>query len=192
MEARDPTRLDVQRLPPEAIEVTRELYARGLFLEAQLGALALGGAANRVSKPGPRVAVALGYELTHWLSALVLAEGSLHRTDNRQPPRATAYELLGGALGVRLSWPINARAALWMGGLGGLNWTSRDVLHVLGYKRAFRARLELRRRAGLQLAHRHQHHSFGVLGGMRVLPSLVAPHELTVAGYGSLYLRYVF
>src|SRR5690606_29549758 len=29
----DATRLDVERLPPEAIQITRELYAHGFFLE---------------------------------------------------------------------------------------------------------------------------------------------------------------
>ncbi|HEX6240722.1 MAG TPA: hypothetical protein VFZ61_07510, partial [Polyangiales bacterium] len=38
VESPDPTRLDVARLPPEAIQITRDLYAHGFFVEAQLGA----------------------------------------------------------------------------------------------------------------------------------------------------------
>jgi hypothetical protein len=192
VEARDPTRLDVQRLPPEAVEVTRDLYARGLFVEAQLGALAFAGSANRVSGAGPRVAIALGYEFTHWLSALVLAEGSLHRTDNRPPPRATAYELLGTAAGARLSLPMTARAALWATGLVGVNWTTRDVLRALGFRDAFKLGLNYGGEVGFDWHVRSRHHSLGLLGGIRALPNLAAKRQFTLSNYGSLYLRYVF
>src|SRR5262245_4225488 len=57
----DSTRLDVSRLPPEAIEVTRDLYAHGFFAEAQLGAQGFLGDLGDVSKPGPRLALDFGY-----------------------------------------------------------------------------------------------------------------------------------
>ena len=37
-EGADTTRLDVERLPAEAITITRELYAHGFFVEGSLGA----------------------------------------------------------------------------------------------------------------------------------------------------------
>ena len=111
---------------------------RGLFVEAQAGALALAGDANKVSKAGPRFAVALGYELLPWLSPLLVLEASIHGTDNRPPPAASAYELLGAAAGVRFSIPFDARAALWLDGLVGMNWASGDVLRSMGFADAFK------------------------------------------------------
>lgn len=187
----DPTRLDVSRLPPEAIEISRDLYAHGLFMEAQVGALGFIGDAGDVSKPGPRLAITLGYEFTDWLSLLVLGEGSLHGTKNRPPPSHTAYELAGGALGLRFSIPFNARAALWAEGLGGVVWSGGDVLRGLGFKNAHKLGIDYGGELGFDWHVRSLHHSLGVLGGARVLPSLTRDGS-TIATYGSVYLRYVF
>ncbi len=191
VEAVDPTRLDVARLPPEAIEITRELYAHGLFLEAQVGALAYGGDANKVSTPGPRFAVALGYEVFSWLSAVLLVDGSMHRTDNRAPPAPSAYELLGAAAGVRFNAPFNPRFALWLSGLVGVNWSSRDVLRALDFRDAFKLGVNYGGELGFDWHMKSRHHSLGVLGGARMYPSLTRD-AFTLGGYGSLYLRYVF
>src|SRR5689334_955827 len=55
----DTTRLDVDRLPNDVAPVTRDMYDRGLFLEAQLGGLTFAGDARKVSQAGPRLAIAL-------------------------------------------------------------------------------------------------------------------------------------
>jgi hypothetical protein len=191
VEAPDPTRLDVARLPPEVIPLSRELYARGLFLEAQAGALAFAGDANIVSTPGPRFAVTIGYEFLSWLSAVLLVDGSMHRTDNQGVPHPTAYALLGSAAGLRFTAPIGARAALWAGGLVGVSWSSGDVLRALGFRDAFKLGVNYGGELGFDWHMRSRHHSLGILGGARVYPSL-ARSDFTLGGYGSLYLRYVF
>lgn len=191
MEAPDPTRLDVARLPPEAAVITRALYAHGWFLEAQIGALAPVGDAAKVSTAGPRLAVAGGYELLSWLSALIQLEGSIHRTDNRPPPAATTYELVGAALGVRLTAPLGPRAALWCGGLAGLSWSSADVLRAMGFRDAFKIGPNYGGELGFDWHVRARHHSLGVLAGARMFPTL-ARTEFTLGVYGSAYLRYVF
>ena len=191
VEAVDSTRLDVARLPPEAIEITRELYAHGLFLEAQAGALAFGGDANKVSTPGPRFAVVLGYEVFSWLSAVLLIDGSMHRTDNRAPPAPSAYELIGAAAGVRFNIPFSPRLALWVSGLVGVHWSSRDVLRALDFRDAFKVGTNYGGELGFDWHMKSRHHSLGILGGARMYPSL-ARDEFTLGGYGSLYLRYVF
>jgi hypothetical protein len=187
----DPTRLDVARLPPEALPISRELYAHGWFLEAQLGALAFAGDANRVSSAGPRIAAAAGYEFWPWLSALLQVEASMHATDNRPPPSATTYELLGAALGVRFTAPLGAQAALWCGGLVGVNWASADVLRALGFRDAFKLGTNYGGELGFDWHVRARHHSLGLLGGARALPSLTRD-GFTLAGYGTVYVRYVF
>jgi hypothetical protein len=190
-EAPDPTRLDVSRLPAEALEVTRDLYAHGFFLEAQLGAMGFVGDASKVSQPGPRLAITPGYEFTDWLSVIAVLEGSLHQTKNRPPPGHTSYELAGAALGLRLTLPFNARYALWASGQAGIVWTGGDVLRGLGFKKAAKLGVDYGGELGFDWHVRAVHHSFGLLGGARVYPSL-AKTDTTVGLYGSVYLRYVF
>ncbi|MDB4985216.1 MAG: hypothetical protein JWN04_394 [Myxococcaceae bacterium] len=187
----DKTRLDVQHLPPEALTVTRDLYDRGLFLEAQLGGATFAGDARKVSHAGPRLAIALGYELTRWFAVLVQVEGSIHQTDNRPPPAHTAFQLLGGVAGARLSLPIDARFAIWAAGLVGFVWASNDVMHALGFRKADKVGLNYGGELGFDWHLRSRHHSLGLLAGARQLPSLQRD-GFTLWPYGAAYLRYVF
>ncbi|MDB4974239.1 MAG: hypothetical protein JWN48_2580 [Myxococcaceae bacterium] len=187
----DATRRDVQQLPPEALQVTRDMYARGLFLEAQLGGSTFAGDARKVSHAGPRLAIALGYELTRWVSLLLQVEGSMHQTDNRPPPAHTAYQLVGSVVGVRFSLPLDARFAIWAAGLIGLAWANGDVMHALGFKDADRVGLNYGGELGFDWHMRSRHHSLGLLAGARQLPALQRD-GFTVAPYAAAYLRYVF
>jgi hypothetical protein len=190
-EALDTTRLHVDRLPPEAATVTRELYDQGLFLEAQLGALAFAGDAREVSHAGPRLAISLGYEFTRWFALLAQVESSLHQTNNRPPPSHTAYQLAGGVVGARFSVPIDERFAIWAAGLVGFVWSSGDVLRALGFLDAFNVGLNYGGELGFDWHMRSRHHSLGLLGGARHFPSL-ARDTFTVGAYGAAYVRYVF
>lgn len=187
----DSTRLDVARLPPEAIEVTRDLYARGLFAEAQLGAIGFLGDLGDVSNPGPRLSVAFGYEFTVWLSVLVELDASFHDTKQRPPPSQTMYEMLGATAGLRLTAPLGPRAALWLDGLAGIVWTGGDVLRGLGFLEATSASLAYGGELGFDWHLFARHHSIGLLAGSRVFPELVRD-AYSIGVYGSAYLHYVF
>lgn len=190
-EAVDRTRLDVPRLPPEAAQIERSMYDQGWFLEAQLGATTFAGDARAVSQAGPRLAIALGYELTHWFSLLLTVDGSLHQTRNRPPPARTSYELLSSTLGARFALPIDARFALFVEGQCGVAWSSGDVLRALGFSEAYEPGLAYGGALGFDWHMRARHHSLGLLGGARVLPAH-ARDDFTLAAYGTAYLRYVF
>jgi hypothetical protein len=187
----DSTRLDVSRLPPEAIEVTRDLYARGFFVEAQLGAQGFLGDLAAVSTPGPRLAVDFGYELAQWVSVLIQGDLAFHDTKNRPQPARSVYEMAGASAGVRFSLPFNARAALWADGLFGMVWTGGDVLHALGFKNSTGPSMAYGGELGFDWHVRAPHHSFGLLAGTRVFPQLVRD-GYSLSLYGSAYLRYVF
>ncbi len=191
LEDPDPTRLDVARLPPEAATFTRDLYAQGFFVEAQLGAQGFALDLGEVAIPGPRLAVVFGYELATWLSVVAGFEGSLHVTKNRPPPSHTVFEMAGAIAGIKLAVPINARAALWASGLVGLAWTGGDVLKTLGFKDAIGLGPNYGGELGFDWHVKSRHHALGVLAGGRLYPSL-AREDLTVGAYSSLYLRYVF
>ena len=187
----DSTRLDVARLPPEAIEVTRDLYARGFFVQAQLGAQGFLGDLGKVSQPGPRLAVDFGYEFASWVAVLLQGEIAFHGTKNREQPARTMYEMAGASAGVRLSLPFNASAALWADGLFGIVWTGGDVLHALGFRDSIRPSIAYGGELGFDWHVRARHHSLGLLAGTRVLPGLERD-GYSLSLYGSAYLRYVF
>src|SRR5262245_49772447 len=71
----DTTRLDVERLPPEAIEPDRKLYHLGWHVRAELGGQGFAGGVGRIASIGPVAHLAVGYELTQWL--LVAADFGL-------------------------------------------------------------------------------------------------------------------
>ncbi len=187
----DPTRLDVARLPPDVATITRDLYAHGLFVEARLGAMGFVGDLGRVATPGPRLAFDFGYELANWVSLVVGLEGSLHMTKNHEPPGHTAFEMAGANVGLKLSIPFTARAALWASGIAGFAWTGGDVLKALGFEDAIGLGLNYGGELGFDWHLKSLHHSLGLLAGGRMYPSL-ARTDLTVGAYGSVYLRYVF
>ena len=187
----DETRRDVARLPVEAKTITRTDYARGWFLEAQLGGLTYAGDARAVSHAGPRFAAALGYEFTQWLSLLLAIDVSMHQTKNEPPPSHTSFELVGSALGLRFTVPIDLHSSLWAAGLCGVAWSSGDVLRGLGFPDAFKVGIAYGGELGYDYHLRARHHSVGLLGGARVYPTL-ARDDFTLGAYGSGYLRYVF
>jgi hypothetical protein len=191
VEPADPTRLDVARLPPEAIQITRDLYAHGFFVEAQLGAQGFVGDLGDVSDAGPRLSIGLGYELTQWLSLLIVGDAAFHNTKNRPPPSHTMYEMVGASGGARFSIPFNARAALWLDGLFGIVWTGGDVLHALGFPKSTGIGIAYGGELGFDWHVLARHHSFGLLAGAKALPDL-ARSSYSLAIYGSAYLRYVF
>lgn len=187
----DSTRLDVERLPGDVATLTREHFDRGFFLEGQLGATAFAGDLRRVSRAGPRLALSFGYELTRWLALLVVVDGSMHGTKNREPPAHTSYELVSGLLGVRFSVPFAVRYALWLQGHAGAAWASGDVLRGLGFPDGHKPGLTYGGELGFDYHLPARHHSLGLLGGARHLPGL-ARNEFSLAAHGAAYLRYVF
>jgi hypothetical protein len=181
----------VERLPPEALKPRRDLYSRGLFLEAQLGGATFAGDARDVSRGGPRFAVALGYELTRWFALLIELEGSMHQTKNRPPPSHTSFELWLGSVGARFTLPIDARNALFATALFGVEAATRDALRGLDFRDAHRPGVAYGGELGYDFHLPARHHSLGVLAGARQFPSLQRD-GFTLGIHASTYLRYVF
>lgn len=189
----DATRLDVDRLPPEAISLSRDLYASGFFVEAMLGARGFVGGVGDVSDVGPWLRVAFGYELLPWLHFGVAGEASMHPTDAPAPPSATAFEIIDITAMLRLQGNISARAALWLAGDFGIGFATSDVLRSYGLADATSVGLVYGGQAGFDWHFRTQHHSIGLAGGARLHPNLNGPNGSTAIGvHGSAYLRYVF
>jgi len=190
----EPTRLDVERLPPEAIEVTRALYAHGLFLEAWLGGRGFVGGAGDLFDPGPFLNLGLGYEIFEWLWVRLAVEASLHTTDAPPPPSRTAFEILGAFVEARLQWNATARFALWVGGELGLAVALGDVLQSYGADDSDSVGLAYGGSLGADWHLRNRHYSLGLVAGARLYPTFDDPNsgDPAVGIHGAAYLRYVF
>ena len=194
VEEPDQTRLDVERLPPEAIQVTRALYAHGFFVEGTMGARGFINALGDLISVGPFAAVQLGYELFDWLHVLLGVEGSMHQTAAPPPPSRTAFELVGGTAALRLQGNFTPEFAMWLSGQVGLLIATTDILSLYGFQDAGSVGINYGGELGLDWHLRARHHSIGVSGGARLYPSLESPFASTpaIGLHGGAYLRYVF
>ncbi len=190
----DATRLDVERLPPEAIRVTRELYAHGFFVEAQLGARGFVNGIGDYANVGPWASVGIGYEIVDFLHVILSAEGSMHETSAPPPPAKTVFELVGGTASVRLQANLTEWFAMFLTGQFGVLVATTDILGLYGFQSASTIGITSGGEAGMDFHFRSRHHSIGLLGGVRHYPSLEAPGGSSPAlgVHGSAYLRYVF
>ena len=193
VEEPDPTRLDVERLPPEAIEVTRDLYAHGFFLEAHLGARGFIGGVGDYAKAGPMAQISFGYEIASWFWVSAAAELSMHGTDAPPPPSPTVFDVLDFLIQLRVQLNATARFALWLAGEVGIGFSTTDVLDTYGIDQADEVGFLYGGSLGLDWHMRNRHHSIGLQGGARVHSNLDGPRgDLAIGVHGALYLRYVF
>src|SRR5262245_2050648 len=86
--------------------------------------------------PGPWASIGLGYELFDWLTVIVSAEGSMHRTDAPPPPVPTAFEVVGGTASGRLQANFTAEFAMWLSGQFGVLVATTDILNLYGFQNA--------------------------------------------------------
>ena len=190
----DPTRLDVERLPPEAIRVTRDLYAHGFFVEAQLGGLGFVNGIGDIVDGGPWAVLSFGYEILDWLHVLVSAEGSMHNTSAPPPPARQAFAILGGSASLRLQGNFTEAFAMWLSAQFAVLAAMTDVLSLYGYQDAADMGIAYGGEVGADWHFRARHHSIGLVAGVRHYPSLesVLGDGPALGIHGSAYLRYVF
>lgn len=191
----DATRLDVERLPPEAIEVSRDLYAHGLFVEATIGARGFLNGIGELINVGPWATIALGVEILDWLHLLLAAEGSMHNTSAPTPPAQTAFELVGGNASLRFQANFTEAFAMWIAGQFAVVVATTDVFRGYGFENASTIGISYGGELGIDWHFRSRHNSIGILGGVRHYPSLEPTFGGTTPGlgvHGSAYMRYVF
>lgn len=192
-EAPDPTRLDVERLPPEALAITRDMYSRGLFVQGYLGGRGFVGAVGRFSLPGPLARVGVGYELSDWFMLGGAIELSLHETDAAAPPSPGAFQLVDVLVEARLQLPFSARSALWLGGEAGFDWVPGNLLSTYGFADANSTGPMFGGSLGFDWHLLSRHHSIGLLAGARMYPNLQdADGEVAIGVHSAAYLKYVF
>jgi hypothetical protein len=188
----DATRLDVERLPPEAIRVTRDLYAHGFFLEVWVGGRGWIGGIGRVSSPGPMAAIGFGYELFDWLFVRAVGEVSFHETAAPAPPSTQVFEILSAVGEVKLQTHPTAEFAMWLSAQVGIAVASTDILRTYGLQSASTVGFQWGADAGLDAHFHSRHYSIGLCGGIRGAPSFDAFGDFAIGVQGAAYLRYVF
>lgn len=189
----DATRLDVERLPPEAIHVTRDLYAHGLTIEAMLGARGFIGGIGRISDAGFMAGGRASYEIFDWLWVGALFEMSIHQTDAPAPPARSVFELIGAMGEVKLQVNPTAELGLWLSGQVGVLVSTTPAPAIYGIQGAATAGIAYGGEIGVDGHFHSRHTSIGLLLGVRLAPNLNGPDGETAIGlYGGPYLRYVF
>ncbi len=188
----DATRLDVERLPPEAIHITRDFYAHGLTIEAVLGARGFLGGIGRISDPGVMLGGRVSYEIFDWLWVGALFEMSVHETAAPPPPGRSVFELIGAMGEVKLQVNPTAELGLWLSGQVGMIVATTPAPAVFGIQNAASVGLAYGGEIGVDAHFHSRHTSIGLLAGVRLAPSLDGFGETAIGIYGGPYLRYVF
>lgn len=192
-EALDVTRLDVERLPPEAIQIDRDMYSHGVFVEGNIGGRGVMGGAGRLFHPGLLASVGAGYEVASWFLVGAAIEMSLHPTNAPAPPTATTLQFFGGLVEARLQANLSSRVALWLGGQVGLLSVSGNFLSTYGVQDADAVGAMFGGQLGFDWHFKSRHHSIGIASGARLYPSLVGfDGEQAIGIHATTYLRHVF
>jgi hypothetical protein len=191
-EAPDATRLDVERLPPEALALTRDLYAVGWYLQTDLGARGFAGGAGHVSRPGFLARAGVAYEFAPWFSLSSLFAFSFHSTSAPPPPAASVFQFYTLVAQAKAQLPLGVRAALWLAAQGGIGWASGDFLQAWGLRDAGNVGPVYGGELGLDWHLLNAHHSLGVSSGAYLVPHLDGLGDHAIAIQGTAYLKYVF
>lgn len=192
-EAADSTRLDVERLPPEAIQITRDMYAVGLHVRAELGGQGFAGGVGRISRAGPLARLVVGYELSQWFALGAQLGLAFHATHAPQPPAPAAFQVYTLLAQARFQLDLGARAGLWIAGEGGAGMASGNFLQTWGYDDAGEIGLVYGGTLGFDWHLVNAHHSLGLAIGAHHFPKLSDPSgEASVAIESAAYLKYVF
>ncbi|MCC7539279.1 MAG: hypothetical protein IT379_23855 [Deltaproteobacteria bacterium] len=188
----DVTRLDVERLPPEVVPVSRDLFARGFFFEASLGAVGFSGGLQGLASVGPWLSVGFGLELFRFFAIRLAVETSVHAFVGPPPPDTGFIELFGATAQARLQIPLGARFAVWIAGEGGAVTALPDLLETYGLEDSTSITPQIGGQMGFDFHHLHRHLSIGVQGGGRLMPGFEdLQGRTTIAVMGGLYMRYV-
>jgi hypothetical protein len=193
LEPVDTTRVDVERLPPEAIAPNRDLYHLGWHMRAELGGQGFVGGVGRLSAPGLVAHLALGYDLTTWFCLAAELGLAMHATAAPPPPAATSFQTYSGLLQARFGIPLGERALIWLSADGGAGLASGDFLQAFGFDRAGKIGLVYGGALGFDWHFANPHHSIGLKAGGHMYPNLVASNgETSTAVEATAYLKYVF
>jgi hypothetical protein len=162
-------------------------FARGLYTEGEVGAVAFFGRAGREVSPGFAIGARLGYDFTPWLAVQGHALGSTHQLAGDSVLAGQLLQTYQGTVEAKLTYRFGQTSIFAEGGVG-VERLSTNALYVLGVEPRYRVGLLYGGGGGLDYHSLSRHFSIGVRGDFEVMHDLTASQELMA----STYLRYTF
>jgi hypothetical protein len=162
-------------------------FARGLFTEGEVGAVAFFGRAGHDVSPGFAVGARLGYDFTRWLAVQAHVLGSTHQIAGDSVLVGQLLQTYQATLEGKLTYRFSQTSIFAEGGIG-VERLSTNALYVLGVEPRYRVGLLFGGGGGIDYHSLSRHFSIGVRGDFEVLHELRSSQELMA----STYLRYTF
>ncbi len=161
-------------------------FARGLYTEGEVGAVAFFGPAGADVAPGVAVGTRVGYDLFRWLAVQAHFLGSTHSIRGESPQAGqllqTTQAIAEGKLTLRF-----AQTSLFAEGGIGVERLSTNVLYTLMIER-YRIGFTAGGGGGLDYHSLSRHFSVGLRGDYFWLREISGSQDLMV----TTYLRYTF
>jgi hypothetical protein len=164
-------------------------FARGVYAEAEAGAVLFLGEAQKPLGPGMALGARVGFDFFSWVALQVHALFSNHTTDfGSTPGSGQLLQLWQGTAELKLTLPLGQWSLFGYGG-GGMARLSTNLLGTTGLTdQDVRNTPVTGGGGGVDYHTRSRHFSFGLAGGFVKLAKL----RTTGAAHGALYLRYTF
>jgi hypothetical protein len=164
-------------------------FARGLFVQADLGAVLFLGEARKPLGPGAALGARVGVDLTRWLAFQARGRLSSHQTDFATGPQSgQLLQILAASAEVKISVPLGQWIPFAFGG-GGFGRLSTNLLGTTGLTAPdLRHVVLIGGGAGIDYHPRSRHFTFGLEAGFTRMARLRSPGLLS----GTTHLRYTF
>jgi hypothetical protein len=163
-------------------------FARGLYTEGEIGAVAFFGPAGDNVSPGFAIGARLGYDIFRWLALQAHFLGSTHQLSGEAGPLSgqllqTYQAVLEGKLTLR----FGQTSIFGEGGIG-VARLSTNALYALMVEPKYRVGFVAGGGAGVDYHSLSRHFSIGIRGDFLVMSNLSSSQELMA----TTYLRYTF
>jgi hypothetical protein len=173
--------------PKAAIFPDPKKFARGLYTEGEVGAVAFFGPLQGKVGPGFAIGARLGYDFTRWLALQLHALGSTHQTIFTGMPQANQILQLYQGTGELKATVRFGQLALFAEGGAGAARLSSNLLATAGLAR-YRTGFTAGGGLGLDYHSLSRHFSVGLRGAYFWLKHVSGSMDLIVTAY----LRYTF
>ncbi|MBX3230519.1 MAG: hypothetical protein KIT84_02700 [Labilithrix sp.] len=173
-------------------------YAKGLVVDASIGAIGFLGQFGKLAPPGPWFHGQIGYELLEWLMLYGETELAFTTTGNKEEaPRTRVFSLFGFGGGARLTWRITERIGIYgQPGVGAMTARiARNALGLHGFNDAEELSPWVGFRAGFEWFQIDRHLALGLNSGVRFATGFAKSgrsSDTPLALDGGISLRYAF
>lgn len=163
-------------------------FARGLYTEGEIGAVAFFGPAGDNVSPGFAIGARLGYDIFRWLALQAHFLGSTHQlSDGAGALSGQLIQTYQAVLEGKLTLRFGQTSLFGEGGIG-VARLSTNALYALMVEPKYRVGLVAGGGAGVDYHSLSRHFSIGIRGDFLVMSNLSSSQELMA----TTYLRYTF